>query len=54
MSGVGALGNLGGIIFALVFRLETETGKACWRHMFSTECSLDFYFPLVQVRKAST
>ena len=31
MSGlVGAFGNLGGIIFALVFRLQTEVGKACW------------------------
>jgi MFS transporter, NNP family, nitrate/nitrite transporter len=31
MSGlVGAFGNLGGIIFVLVFRLQTEVGKACW------------------------
>jgi MFS transporter, NNP family, nitrate/nitrite transporter len=31
MSGlVGAFGNLGGIIFTVVFRLQTEVGKACW------------------------
>ncbi|KAF8967745.1 nitrate/nitrite porter [Flammula alnicola] len=31
MSGmVGSLGNLGGIIFALVFRFQTEQGKAFW------------------------
>jgi len=27
---VGAFGNLGGIIFAIIFTLETEVGKACW------------------------
>jgi NNP family nitrate/nitrite transporter-like MFS transporter len=27
---VGGFGNLGGIIFVLVFRLQTEVGKACW------------------------
>jgi len=31
MSGlVGSFGNLGGIIFVLIFRLETDIGKACW------------------------
>ena len=31
MSGlVGAFGNLGGMIFVLVFRLQTDVGKACW------------------------
>ncbi|KAK7036042.1 Nitrate/nitrite transporter [Favolaschia claudopus] len=31
MSGiVGAFGNLGGIIFALIFRFQTATGKAFW------------------------
>jgi len=31
MSGlVGASGNFGGIIFAIVFRLQTEVGRACW------------------------
>lgn len=31
MSGlVGSFGNLGGIIFALVFRFQTEVGKAFW------------------------
>ena len=31
MSGlVGSFGNLGGIIFVLVFRLQTDVGKACW------------------------
>lgn len=31
MSGiVGAFGNLGGIIFALVFRYQTASGKAFW------------------------
>jgi len=31
MSGlVGAFGNFGGIIFVLVFRLQTDVGKACW------------------------
>ncbi|KAF8980921.1 hypothetical protein BDQ17DRAFT_903262 [Cyathus striatus] len=31
MSGlVGSFGNLGGIIFALVFRFQTEAGKAFW------------------------
>jgi NNP family nitrate/nitrite transporter-like MFS transporter len=31
MSGlVGAFGSLGGIVFALIFRFETETGKAIW------------------------
>jgi len=27
---VGGFGNFGGIIFVLVFRLQTEVGKACW------------------------
>ena len=31
MSGlVGAFGNLGGMIFVLVFRLQTDVGKTCW------------------------
>lgn len=31
MSGiVGGFGSLGGIIFALIFRFETKTGKAIW------------------------
>ena len=31
MSGlVGAFGNFGGIIFVLVFRIQTDVGKACW------------------------
>ena len=31
MSGlVGSFGSLGGIIFALIFRFETNTGKAIW------------------------
>lgn len=31
MSGiVGGFGNLGGIIFALVFRFQPATGKAFW------------------------
>jgi NNP family nitrate/nitrite transporter-like MFS transporter len=31
MSGlVGSFGNLGGIIFVLVFRMQTDVGKACW------------------------
>jgi MFS transporter, NNP family, nitrate/nitrite transporter len=31
MSGlVGSFGSLGGIIFALIFRFETNTGKAMW------------------------
>lgn len=31
MSGlVGSFGNLGGIIFVLVFRLHPQVGKACW------------------------
>ena len=31
MSGlVGAFGKLGGMIFVLVFRLQTDVGKACW------------------------
>ena len=31
MSGLtGSFGNLGGIIFVLIFRLQTEVGKACW------------------------
>jgi NNP family nitrate/nitrite transporter-like MFS transporter len=31
MSGlVGSSGNLGGVIFALVFRFQTEAGKAFW------------------------
>ena len=31
MSGlVGAFGNFGGIIFVLIFRLQTDVGKACW------------------------
>jgi NNP family nitrate/nitrite transporter-like MFS transporter len=31
MSGlVGSCGNLGGIIFALVLRFQTEAGKAFW------------------------
>jgi NNP family nitrate/nitrite transporter-like MFS transporter len=31
MSGlVGSFGNLGGIIFALVFRFQTQVGRAFW------------------------
>jgi NNP family nitrate/nitrite transporter-like MFS transporter len=31
MSGlVGSFGNLGGIIFTLVFRFQTEVGKSFW------------------------
>jgi NNP family nitrate/nitrite transporter-like MFS transporter len=31
MSGlVGSFGSLGGIIFALIFRFETNSGKAIW------------------------
>jgi MFS transporter, NNP family, nitrate/nitrite transporter len=31
MSGlVGAFGNFGGIIFVLIFRIQTDVGKACW------------------------
>ena len=31
MSGlVGAFGNFGGIIFVLIFRMQTDAGKACW------------------------
>lgn len=31
MSGlVGGFGNLGGIIFALIFRFQTAPGKAFW------------------------
>ena len=44
MSGlVGAFGNLGGMIFVLVFRLQTDVGKACWIFgtMYGSECSAD-------------
>jgi MFS transporter, NNP family, nitrate/nitrite transporter len=31
MSGiVGGFGNLGGLIFALIFKFQTATGKAFW------------------------
>ena len=31
MSGLtGGFGNLGGVIFVVVFRVQTEVGKACW------------------------
>jgi len=31
MSGiVGGFGNLGGLIFALIFKFQTTTGKAFW------------------------
>ena len=31
MSGlVGAFGSLGGVFFVLIFRLQTQVGKACW------------------------
>jgi MFS transporter, NNP family, nitrate/nitrite transporter len=31
MSGiVGGFGNLGGVIFAIIFKFQTATGKAFW------------------------
>ena len=35
MSGlVGSFGNLGGIVFVLVVRLQAEVGKACWIYVW--------------------